>query len=86
VDVRRYRAAFDALAGELGGEAALSASQRMIIDQIAKLQSRRHPDSVRVANTTAKLLIMLKAEREQRQDEPSALSKYLATLPEDAAP
>jgi Family of unknown function (DUF5681) len=58
-DGERYREVFAALAAELGGEAALSASQRMLIDTIAKLQSRRGRDDVRVANAVAKLVRLL---------------------------
>jgi hypothetical protein len=60
LDGRRYRETFAALASELGGEATLSPSQRLLIDTIAKLQSRRgHQDSVRVANALARLVPLL---------------------------
>jgi hypothetical protein len=60
LDGKRYRETFAALAAELGGEASLSASQRVIVDQVAKLKaSIGKRDQVRVANTVAKLMRLL---------------------------
>src|SRR5712691_7723637 len=57
---RIYAETFSALASELGGEASLSASQRMLIDTIAKLKSRTGKrDDVRIANAIAKLVRLL---------------------------
>jgi hypothetical protein len=61
LDGQRYRETFAALAAELGGEASLSASQRVIVDQIAKLKaSIGKRDPIRTANTVAKLIRLLK--------------------------
>jgi hypothetical protein len=61
VDGKRYRETFDALAAELGGEDKLTASQRMMVDMIAKLKSRggKRRDDVRIANAVAKLMRLL---------------------------
>ena len=61
LDGRRYRETFVMLADELGGESSLTASQRVLIDAIAKLRARGgQRDQVRVANTLAKLMRLLK--------------------------
>src|SRR5215470_19054893 len=58
LDGKRYRQVFSALEAELGGQ--LTESQRIIVDQIARLQSRRwQQDHVRASNTVAKLMRLL---------------------------
>jgi hypothetical protein len=77
LDVKRYRETFAALAAELGGEDKLTASQRLIIDQIARLQSRRwQQDHVRAGNVIAKLMRLLGIDRKKEPAKPS-LADYL---------
>jgi hypothetical protein len=57
-DSRRYRAAFTALESELGGN--LSASQRMLVDEIAKLKaSTGMRGDVRTTNAIGKAMRLL---------------------------
>jgi hypothetical protein len=62
-DAHKYRAAYDALIAELGGVERLTASQKLLIDSIARLKAvcgRR--DEVRIGNTIAKLVRLLNAK------------------------
>jgi hypothetical protein len=71
LDGKRYREAFAALASEFGGDDKLTASQRVLIDTIAKLQSRRvQRDHVRVANTIAKLMRLLGIDPKREPTKP----------------
>jgi hypothetical protein len=78
MDGKRRREIFAALAAELGGEASLSASQRLIVGQVADLKaSVGKRDQVRVANTVAKLMRLLGLTAKARPAR-SALAEYLA--------
>jgi len=72
---RAFRKIVDELTAELGGGPLLP-SQRLMVEQVAdlKLRSRKAPatEAVRIANATAKLLALLKADQgEQRDDGPT---------------
>jgi hypothetical protein len=81
LDGKRYRETFAALASEFGGEAALSPSQRLLIDTIAKLQSRRgHQDNVRVANALARLVPLLGIKAKPVEPAGPGARDYLSRL------
>ena len=87
LDGKRYREMYAALASELGGETALSASQRVIIDQVAKLKSRTgKQDQVRVANTVAKLMRRLGVTAKARPATPTLKDYVAARVAERAKP
>jgi hypothetical protein len=78
-DRRIYLETFAALASELGGEDKLTASQKMLIDTIAKLKSRiGKRDEVRIANAVAKLMRMLGlAGKKAKQPDKPSLTDYV---------
>jgi hypothetical protein len=81
VDGQRYRETFAALAAELGGETSLLASQRVLIDAIAKLRARGgQRDQVRVANTVAKLMRLLGLTRKAKPAAAVPLTDKLAAV------
>ena len=87
LDGKRYREICAELASELGGEDKLTASQRLIIDQIGKLKARSgQRDPVRIANAIAKLVKQLGIDRKREPKPAPTIKDYAAARMAPGAP
>jgi hypothetical protein len=86
VKSRRFAALFDAIAGQFGGEAQLSAMEREYVARAAEALRRaeREKDNTeygRLTRCAAQLIDRIRDSRRERQHEPSGptLAEYIAS-------